>query len=151
LSEADRSLLLEVRERLVAILERYGSSTGNFGLIHADLHFGNLLLTSRGLGVIDFDDAAFGWFVYDLAVALMEHQADPDFPALTAALLRGYRSERPLDRRDEAMLPVFLLLRGTASIGWFHQRPEHADSEEFSQTLEIVLTNGRELVDERRT
>lgn len=135
-----------LRERLTSILQGYGRSAANFGLIHADLHPDNLLLTEQGLAVIDFDDAAFGWFVYDLAAALIEHQADLEFSALVAALVQGYRCERTPDAKDEAMLPVFLLLRGIALVGWFHQRPEHADSEYFEQTLERILVSGRELL-----
>jgi hypothetical protein len=37
------------------------------------------------------------------------------------------------------MLPAFLLLRGMALIGWFHQRPEHGDSVFFSGIKEWVL------------
>jgi hypothetical protein len=31
------------------------------------------------------------------------------------------------------MLHTFLLIRGMATIGWFHQRPEHAGSEYFEK------------------
>lgn len=32
-----------------------GETSGHFGLINADLHFGNLLRTREGYALIDFD------------------------------------------------------------------------------------------------
>jgi hypothetical protein len=37
------------------------------------------------------------------------------------------------------MLPVFLLVRGMAIIGWFHQRPEHAVSDYFENIKNWVV------------
>ena len=31
---------------------------------------------------------------------------------------------RPISEADLALLPMFLLIRDMAQIGWFHQRPE---------------------------
>lgn len=40
-----------------------------YGLIHADLHHSNVIYASGGkFYVIDFDDSAVSWFLYDLAV-----------------------------------------------------------------------------------
>jgi len=40
---------------------------------------------------------------------------------------------------DIEMLPAFLLIRGMALIGWFHQRPEHAGSDFFEEMKTWVL------------
>lgn len=77
--------------------------------------------------------------MYDMASALIEYRWAPDFDSLRAALLNGYREHRPLTIRDIEMLPVFLLARGMAIIGWFHQRPEHAGSSFFEAVKEWVL------------
>jgi Ser/Thr protein kinase RdoA (MazF antagonist) len=95
-----------------------------FGLIHADLHPGNVLVGPGGLTVIDFDDAGFGWHVYDMAVALYYVANRPDFPTLRAAFLSGYSAVRDLPPHTEDLLPMFLLIRSLALIGWLHQRPE---------------------------
>jgi Ser/Thr protein kinase RdoA (MazF antagonist) len=55
---------------------------------------------------------------------LPAYQDREDSDALQAALVAGYRSERPLDDRDLELLPMFQLIRGLAVIGWIHQRPE---------------------------
>jgi hypothetical protein len=46
------------------------------------------------------------------------------------------------------MLPVFLLIRGMALIGWFHQRPEHAGSTFFAAVKREVLDDCRRLLDD---
>ena len=132
LSANERKLVVKARDHLRDVLDDYGTDRDNYGLIHADLHPGNVLVDTEGeLGLIDFDDSAFGWHGYDLASALIEFHEGDDFGALREALLAGYREVRPLSARDEAMLPVFLLLRGLALLGWVHERPEHGEDQFF--------------------
>lgn len=120
----ERALVLRARETIRTALSVYGRTPGNYSVIHADLHPGNILIDGGRLTVIDFDDAGFGWRMYDAAVVLFYHQQHASFPTLREAFFRGYRKARPLAPHDEAMLPIFLLTRGLAQIGWYHQRPE---------------------------
>ena len=142
LSRGERDILLAARACLRERLEAYGQH--RFGLIHADLHAENVLVDGDRVGVIDFDDAAFGWHAYDLATALVEQASAGDFAALRLALLEGYRELRELPDDDAAMLDDFLILRGLAIIGWFHQRPEHGASPYFDETRRRVLAQCRQ-------
>ncbi|SFM28302.1 Phosphotransferase enzyme family protein [Paenibacillus sp. 1_12] len=45
-------------------------SIENFGLIHGDLHYGNLLITGNEITVIDFGDCEQHWFAYDVAIVI---------------------------------------------------------------------------------
>ena len=56
-----------------------------------------------------------------------------------AALLEGYGEHRQLSGRDVEMLSAFLLIRGMAIIGWFHQRPVHAGSGYFEEVKNWVI------------
>ena len=124
LSPAERRLLLATRDTLHAALTRYGKSATTFSLIHADLHPRNVVIDGTHAAVIDFDDAGFGWHQYDLAVALVAYQHHPEFPKFRDACITGYRSVRAIAEQDLALLPMFLLIRGMAQLGWYHQRPE---------------------------
>jgi Ser/Thr protein kinase RdoA (MazF antagonist) len=124
LTAGERTLLEKARERLHAALAGLPRDPEVFGMIHADLHHGNLLIDAGALTVIDFDDAAFGWYLYDLAVALTQYQKRDDLAELQGALLAGYRARRPFSAAAEALLPMFVLVRRLAVIGWLHQRPE---------------------------
>lgn len=125
LTKAEKALLLRQRKRARAALTAYGAGADNFGLIHADLHPGNIVYNGKDLALIDFDDSAYGWHMYDIATALVEDGSSPYFDTLRAAVLDGYCELRPLAERDVEMLPTFLLIRGMAIIGWFHLRDEH--------------------------
>lgn len=123
-SPEERNLMLATRDRLRAALVRYGKAPQRYSLIHADLHPKNVVIGAGSAAVIDFDDAGFGWHLYDLAVALVAYERHPDFAAFRDACIAGYRSERALSDADLAWLPTFLLVRNLAQIGWYHQRPE---------------------------
>lgn len=42
----------------------------NYGLIHGDLHHHNVMVTDQGLTLIDFGDAEYHWFAYDIAISI---------------------------------------------------------------------------------
>lgn len=139
LTTAEKALLLRARESVRTTLIGYGASPDNFGLIHTDLHAENIVYNGDDLALIDFDDSAYGWHMYEIASALIESRFGPDFDALRAALLEGYREHRPLSEQDVDMLSVFLLIRGMAIIGWFHQRPEHSGSGYLAEVKNWVI------------
>lgn len=68
-----------------------GTGWDVYGLQHGDLHQENYLFTDGRIGVIDFDDCGFGWYIDDLAVSASEIQGRPDTADLLDALLDGYR------------------------------------------------------------
>jgi Ser/Thr protein kinase RdoA (MazF antagonist) len=139
LTGTEKALLLQARHDARIALKTYGERPENFSLIHADLHPDNIVLNGDNLSLIDFDDAACGWHMYEIASMLIEYQSDPDFETLCTFLLEGYCECRPLARRDIEMLPTFLLIRGMAIIGWFHQRPEHTESDYFEEVKSWVF------------
>jgi Ser/Thr protein kinase RdoA (MazF antagonist) len=130
--------LLSTRARVRAALDRLPRTPDSFGMIHSDLHPANLIVDADRLTAIDFDDAAFGWFVSDLAAALVGCQDRDDFPALQAALVDGYRAQRPIAEATLALIPLFLLIRGLSLLGWMHQRPEVDWRQRFAETRQVV-------------
>lgn len=139
LTPDERALLIRVRDRLHGLLSSYGYDKARFGVIHADLHPGNVLINDGHLAAIDFDDTASGWFMFDLAVALHQCQDLALFPQFYAACVEGYCETRPLSEGDLRMIPVFLLVRGLAEIGWFADRPENATPEEMVEMKDFAV------------
>lgn len=117
-----------VIERACAALKArtaaYGSQPERFGLIHADLRLANLLVDGDRLGVIDFDDCGFSWFMYDFAAAVSFMEHEPFIPELEAAWLDGYETVGTVTAEDRAMMPVFLLLRRILLTAWVASRSE---------------------------
>jgi Ser/Thr protein kinase RdoA (MazF antagonist) len=149
LSPGERALLVETRTRLYERLIRYRKDSSRYSVIHADLHPGNVLVNGDTLTAIDFDDTAWGWHMYDLASALNQCQELAEFGALYAACVEGYRNIRPVAEEDLAMLPLFLLVRGMAEIGWFADRPENATPAELRAMKDFVLAQCRDFHDGR--
>ncbi len=124
LSAPERALLERTRDTIHKALLKYGEPESTFTLIHGDPHAQNVIVAAEGLTLIDFDDAAFGWHQYDLAVALQPYAGTPRFDAFHDALIKGYRSRRRISDRDLSLVPMFVLARQLAQIGWSHTRPE---------------------------
>lgn len=139
LTDAEETTLLQAREDARMALTVYGERPDNFSLTHADLHPDNIVWNGAELALIDFDDLAYGWHMYELASALINYRSAADFEALGEALLEGYRKHRPLEQRDVEMLSAFVLIRGMATLGWFQQRPEHAGSAFYKELKKWLL------------
>ena len=143
LTSSERALLAETRDRLRARLIRYGRDGLRYSVIHADLHPGNAIVNGETLTAIDFDDVAWGWHMYDLAAALNQCQEHPKFDALRAACVAGYCRARPVSDEDLAMLPLFLLVRGMAELGWFADRPENSTPAQLTALKNLVISQCR--------
>lgn len=132
----------EVLGRLVTVLDKrlaaFGDGPDRFGLVHADMRLANLLVDGDDVTVIDFDDAGFSWYLYDLAASLSFIEDDPAVPALIDAWAGGYREEAPLTAAEESELPTFVMLRRLLLVAWIgsHSGTDLARSmgEEFTRT-----------------
>lgn len=117
-----------VLERAVALmgerLAAFGDGRERFGLIHADLRLANLLIDGERIGVIDFDDCGFGWFLFDFAAAISFFETDPPIPALQDAWLAGYRAVGALSDDEAAELPTFVALRRLQLTAWVASHSE---------------------------
>lgn len=107
-----------VRSRLHA----YGQPAHRYGPIHADLTPENVLRTEAGLVLIDFDDFAYGWHLFDLATALYFFTRHPRHDEYRSALFAGYQCHRRLDQADFAAFPAILVARGLTYLGWAADR-----------------------------
>ena len=65
-----------VAARMRRVMMQLGDSADKVGLIHADLHLDNALFWRDNVRVIDFDDCGFGYWLYDIAVALWELRSE---------------------------------------------------------------------------
>jgi Ser/Thr protein kinase RdoA (MazF antagonist) len=135
LRRAQRSLLVRARTAIAADLAAYGTQPDRYGLIHADLVPENLLVDGDRICVIDFDDAGFGWHLFELATSLYFISGEGVFPAARAALIRGYRTLRPLSDQALEWLPLFLAARGTTYLGWVHTRQGSETAREMTPYL----------------
>lgn len=127
LSEDDRNLVLRARAVAHDLASVFLENGADFGLIHADALRENVFIHKGLLTLIDFDDAGFGFRLYDLAVMMSQNENEPAYEAIKAAALAGYRVHRALSQEAEDLLPMFLMMRRFASMGWAVPRYDPTD------------------------
>ena len=139
LSEEQAELMRKIRAVAAKDLRAYGHSSQTYGLIHADLVPENVMLVGDDVQLIDFDDAGFGWHMFELATALFWLREEPDYATIESALFTGYTEERPLSQMDLDALPLFMVLRGLTYLGWVHTRQNTETARELTPLfVEIV-------------
>jgi Ser/Thr protein kinase RdoA (MazF antagonist) len=91
------------------VMEDWGQGLDVFGLIHGDLAVdANLFFWHGEPRAIDFDDSGFGYWVFDLAVALDACRDDPAYLHYRDALLNGYAEFRSLAEKQAEHIELFL-------------------------------------------
>lgn len=123
LSPAQRDVLRAVSALVWRALDvpREGAFLG--GLIHADLHRDNILVSHGEIGVIDFDDCGRGYYLFDVASTLDSFhrrvaRTAEDYARLREAYLNGYARVRPLPAGLDAALGVFKAMRDMVNVSF---------------------------------
>ncbi len=122
LSKEQQMLILKARGAVRQGLLSFGQSSDNYSLIHADFVPENFLVNGSSARVIDFDDAGFGWHLFDLSTALYIIQDSPGYDIARDSLIDGYREFRVLSDESIRQLPLFFAARGFTYLGWVHAR-----------------------------
>lgn len=135
LSAPLRTMLDHARRALREDLLAYGKGPLYYGLIHADFVPENVLLADGEVQVIDFDDAGFGWHMFELVTAMYWLQEEPEYAQMKSNLLAGYQSVRPLTARDLATWDLFAAARSLTYLGWVHTRSSSAEAAEMTPMM----------------
>ena len=135
LSPEQRELIITARVTVAQKLAQLPKTRGHFGMIHADLVPENILIAGEEIRLIDFDDAGFGWYLFDIATALYFIQDDPNYGLAKASLLNAYQEIRELPKEELDNLPLFLLARSFTYLGWVHTRSGSLEARELAPTF----------------
>lgn len=92
LSEEGWKLYQDAAEKVVSQLTTMHPSEYNYGLIHADLHTGNMVFEDNQPYPIDFGRCGYGYYLYDMAGTILEL-----WPKHRWMLIQGYESIRKLE------------------------------------------------------
>lgn len=150
LSPSERRMLERVRWQLVKTLGGYGKGPDRFGLIHADLVPENILVDGERLRVIDFDDAGFGWHLFEIATSLYFIRREACYETARDALIAAYRRLRPLPDEHLQLLPAFLAARGTTYLGWVHTRQREPSAQALApQLIELAMAAAADYIGAR--
>ena len=120
----NEALLEQAIDYAVAGMDRVGQNRQNYGIIHADLHFGNFLVHNGQVSVIDFDQLGRGHYCFDIATLLTELYDDPETQdAHWQAFKAGYAEITPLPFQDDSELDPFTVAVGLAFLDWVYNAP----------------------------
>ena len=121
-TELDKSDLNSLKVNATHIIAHFAQlqrKQDSFGVIHADFHSGNYLLCDEKVCIIDFDRCGFGFYLYDLALALMELEEQQ-----RKAFLQGYETVKPLPADYTNLKQVFQCLAYLDNLGFLVANPE---------------------------
>ncbi len=115
---SEHAILSRLDHALRDRLRAFGAGPERFGLVHADTRLANLLVHDGSVSVIDFDDAGFSWYLYDLGTSVSFFEHEPQVPGLVDAWLSGYRRAGELSAADEAEIWTFIMFRRLLLVAW---------------------------------
>jgi amicoumacin kinase len=126
-----------------------------FGLIHQDAHPGNFFVDEQNnLTLFDFDDCAYGHFIYDIAMVLFYTANEEPDPVAHAArfmptFLAGYREENRLNPYWLAELPHFMKLREIDLFAAIHFSEEDGDNPEHPWSARYMKGRRERIVNDQ--
>ena len=128
-----------VTQKVKHVMDAWGKGPDVYGLIHGDLGLdANVLFWGGEARAIDFDDSGFGYYVYDLSLALEHCQEDEALLVFRDALLEGYTQVRPLPEAQLKYLDLFLaayyVYLSLWAAAWAHLHPRN--TEELHRRME---------------
>ncbi|HSG24695.1 MAG TPA: phosphotransferase [Anaerolineales bacterium] len=133
--------VVDAAEKVVAdAMAQLGVNDQVYSLIHGDLHLGSFQYLNGQPQILDFDTCGYGYYIYDLSVAVWDLFDREDFASLKTALLQGYRTERQLSEEEEHLLMRFVAGRlMTQTLAWAARRhdPQLEEAAEASIAKQI--------------
>jgi Ser/Thr protein kinase RdoA (MazF antagonist) len=134
LSRESWALFREVATRTQEVLARLDGVPSQRGVIHNDFVLINALFRRSAdgwrLGILDFDDLGWGYFLYDLAPILGNLFDWPKaHPWLRRAFLNGYQSVRQLPDGLEEDLPVLMAARHAVMLTWLAAKQRRGETD----------------------
>ena len=115
-SQKKRQDLILGLQKIKLSMDELGYMPSNFGIIPSDLHFSNILLNDKNLSVIDFDDAGFGHYLFDIGTTFNEFaDYEQRYTSMVESFIQGYQSQRTLPQNWQKLLEYF---RGVAAVAY---------------------------------
>ncbi len=133
-------------EQIISSLQAQPVSPERYGLIHGDFELDNLYWQDQTIGIGDFDDCSFAWYIMDIAFALRDLFRDGiDLNNRSfLAFLRGYRTQHGLHAELMSQLPLFFRMAKLLTYARLVRTmdlPPHVGDPAWLQSLRLKLEN----------
>jgi Ser/Thr protein kinase RdoA (MazF antagonist) len=142
------ALLQRAIDYVSAAMDRMGSTPTNYGMIHADLHLGNILVQEDEIMIMDFEQLGRGHFLYDLAVVRNElRKEDAAFAPLWHSFVTGYQAVADLPFAEIAELNPFLVAIQLNDLDWIYNADNPTVRVDYGPRLPAIYTAIRQLTE----
>ena len=133
------------------VMEALGKGPDTYGMVHGDMYPDNLLFKGDQVLPIDFEDCGFGYWLWDIAVALSEQPWTEEWYRRRDAFLAGYEAVRTLPASQLEQLDLFVAAQYATGVLWASQfivddparRDQHEAWRDESGAMMLRYTEGR--------
>lgn len=109
---------LTISQEAKRVMESFGKGSDTYGLIHSDLYPENVLFKAGKAYPIDFEDCGFGYWMWDIAVALCQWAGQDNWEQMRDAFRDGYAQIRILPEVQWAHLDLFVATQFATMVLW---------------------------------
>jgi Ser/Thr protein kinase RdoA (MazF antagonist) len=100
------------------IMGSLGKGPDAYGMIHADLYPENVLFKAGRALPIDFEDCGYGYWMWDIAIALCEWAWGKEWERMRDAFWVGYTQIRTLPESQWSQLDLFVATQFATMVLW---------------------------------
>jgi Ser/Thr protein kinase RdoA (MazF antagonist) len=127
--------------KVVDCLNTLTSHERNYGMIHADLHIGNVVFRDNEPYPIDFGRCGFGFHLYDIAQSIMGL-----YPSQRAYFIEGYQRIRQLEDGFISKLECFFIMAIIEAYSFHAENPLETEGlveeQPYAQALLRAFVDG---------
>ncbi|WP_430786916.1 phosphotransferase enzyme family protein [Virgibacillus flavescens] len=106
-------VIVDTMNYIEAIFDRIEKTKTNWGMIHADLQGGNIIVNNDTVIPIDFGFSGYGYYLFDLGITLTSFNTHH-----RKNVLEGYKSLRNINGEDELLVEAGFILANFGGFGF---------------------------------
>ena len=141
----DYQSLMPAIEKAACSIDRLDKSPEQFGMIHSDLHFGNIINNGENYAIIDFGDCRMGYYLLDLAVTEAEFKDYSNADKLIPIFRESYHNRRGYLPSNED-IGTFEVMSSLLLLEWIFESSSEKVREDKAMWIDRIVETIRETV-----
>jgi len=107
-----------VSKEIKSTMKSLGKGSDAYGMIHADMYPDNILFKDGEVFPIDFEDCGFGYWLWDIGVALEQYPWTEEWYTKRDAFLNGYLQAHTLPESQLRHIDLFIAANYVTGVLW---------------------------------
>ena len=141
----DYQSLIPAIEKAKYSIDSLDKSPEQFGIIHSDLHFGNIINNGEDYAIIDFGDCGMGYYLLDIAVTEAEFKDYSNADKLIFIFRKSYHALRGYLPSNED-IRTFEFMSSLLLLEWIFESEREKVREDKAMWLGQIVESIRESV-----